>query len=322
MFPGQMQSDAELVRAAQRGDSTSLGLLLERYRAPLYGLALQLLGRRADAQDAVHDTFLVALCKLDQVREPAAVGGWLHMVLRNACRIRLRAGCREALFDEFPPYLEARSPEPSAEERIDRLALRDWVWTALARLPETLRVTVMLRYFGSHASYEEIAAILGLPVGTVRSRLNQAKAKLGEALLEAASLEHSEARQRTEYVARYFSAAVEEINAGTGYALLADAYSDDPELVVADGKILRGRRHLIEDLEGDLEVGMKMRLTNVFASRDITILEANFENPPTDPLRCPPATTQVHFQRDGKCHRARFYFAPRPRSGEGPTEER
>ncbi len=69
-----MLSDAEFVRAAQGGDATSLGFLLERYRAPLYGLALQILGRGPDAQDAVHDTFLVALRKIDQVHEPAAVG--------------------------------------------------------------------------------------------------------------------------------------------------------------------------------------------------------------------------------------------------------
>ncbi len=81
-----MPSDAEFVRAAQGGDATSLGLLLERYRAPLYGLALQILGPGPQAQDAVHDAFLVALRKIDQVREPAAVGGWLHAILRNVCR--------------------------------------------------------------------------------------------------------------------------------------------------------------------------------------------------------------------------------------------
>src|SRR5215210_5140149 len=132
---GKVVSDAELVRAAQEGDVTSLGLLLERYRAPLYGLALQILGHGPEAQDAVHDAFLVALRKLDQVREPAAVGGWLHAVLRNICRMRLRAGQGELLSDEVPRHVELRSSEPSAEEAIDRLAMRDWVWTALNRLP-------------------------------------------------------------------------------------------------------------------------------------------------------------------------------------------
>lgn len=97
-----MLSDAELVRSAQGDDTASLGLLLERYRAPLYGLALQILGHGPEAQDAVHDTFLVALRKIEQVREPAAVGGWLHKIVRNVCCMRLREGQRELLFDELP----------------------------------------------------------------------------------------------------------------------------------------------------------------------------------------------------------------------------
>ncbi len=87
-----MPSDADLVRAAQNGDTASLGVLLERYRASLHARALGILGLGPQAEDAVHDTFLVALRRIDWVREPAAVGGWLHAVLRNVCLMRLRAG--------------------------------------------------------------------------------------------------------------------------------------------------------------------------------------------------------------------------------------
>ena len=62
----------------------------------------------------------------------------------------------------------------------------------------------MLRYFGSYASYEEISAILGVPVGTVKSRLNQVKVKLADVLLETAGLEHGEARRLTESQTRLF----------------------------------------------------------------------------------------------------------------------
>ena len=319
MLRGQIASDADLVWAAQGGDTTSLGVLLERYRAALYAQALGILGYGPQAEDAVHDTFVVALRKIDGVREPAAVGGWLHAILRNVCLMRLRTGRGEVLFDEMRPSTREDPSERSVEESIDQLAMREWVWTALSELPEALRVTAMLRYFGGRCSYEEMAAILGVPVGTVRSRLSQVRLKLADALLETAGLAHDEARRLTESGARYFGAAAEEINSGQGYELLLNAYSDAPACVLTGGRTLHGRGVVQESLDSDMEAGIKLHPTNVLASKDIIVLEADFENPRDDPFHCPPATTQVHFQRDGLTHRVHLHFAPRP--GEDSGEE-
>jgi RNA polymerase sigma factor (sigma-70 family) len=305
-------SDAELLRAAQNGDTVSLGLLLERYRGSLYAQALRILGYSAQAEDAVHDTFLVALRKIDQVREPNAVGGWLHAVLRNVCLMRLRAQQGEVLFDELYRHTAGELSEPSAEETIERLAMREWVWTALGKLPEILRVTAMLRYFGSYNSYEEIAAILGVPVGTVRSRLSQVKRKLAEALLQTAGLAHGEATKRTESSARFFAEFYGLHNQGEVSTDGLDAFSEDVAVVLPDGAIVRGRELLAEGLMEDQEAGVKLRLTDVMASRDVTVVEGRFENPPDDPFHCPPATAQVHFYRGDRVHRVRFYYASRP----------
>jgi RNA polymerase sigma-70 factor (ECF subfamily) len=301
-------SDAELARVAQNGDAASLGILLERHQAALYALALRILGRGPEAQDAVQDAFLITLSSIDRLREPEAVGGWLRGILRNVCLMRLREKRGEVHFDERLHHLEERSFELSAEEYIDRLALREWVWTALYELPEILRVTAMLRYFGSYSSYEEISAILGVPVGTVRSRLNQVKVKLAEALLKTAGLEHDEARRLAESQTRFFTAAWNEYNRGQGYELLTSAFSDDPSFVLSDGTI---RRHgwMVEEFEGDLEAGMKLHLTRIIASKDITVIEGDYENPPDNPFRCPPAISMVGFYRDGWIPRMHLYFA-------------
>jgi RNA polymerase sigma-70 factor (ECF subfamily) len=171
-------SDAELVRAAQGGGAASLGVLLERHRTPLYAFALSFLGHGPEAQDAVQDTFLIALRRIDRLREPEAVGGWLRTILRNICLTRLRKRRGEIPFEGLIESSGPQPSEPSAERYTDQLSMRDWVWTALAELPEVLRVTAMLRYFGSYASYAEISAILGIPIGTVKSRLSQVKSKL------------------------------------------------------------------------------------------------------------------------------------------------
>ena len=302
-------SDADLVGLARMGDAASLGILLERHRAPLYALALRMLGHGPEAQDAVHDAFLIALRKIDQLRDPDAVGAWLRAVVRNACVTRLRKRRGEVLFDEVPPDVERRSAESSAEEAIDRLAMREWVWTALSELPESLRVTAMLRYFGAYTSYEEISAMLGVPVGTVRSRLSQVKAKLAEALLATAGLDHSEARRVTEAETLFFRAAWDEYNRGQGYELLASAFTDDPAFVLAGGTT-RGRGWLVEEFEGDLEAHMKLHLTNVIANKDVTVIEGDYENPSGDPFRCPPAISMVGFYRDGRIPLMRLHFAP------------
>ncbi len=308
-----MLSDAELVRSAQGGDTASLGLLLERYRAPLYGLALQILGYGPEAQDAVHDTFLIALRKIDRVREPAAVGGWLRTIMRNVCRMRLREGQGELLFDELTGGIESRASEPSVEESVDRLVMRDWVWTALGRLPEALQVTAVLRYFGSHASYEEISATLGIPVGTVKSRLNGAKIKLAQALLETAGLENGEARRLAESRTRFFRAAYDEHNRGDGYDILASVFSEDLVLSISDRTVFTGGyRFMIEDIEGDLEAGRKIYPTHIVSSKDVSIIECEVENSAEDPFHCPQAFSQVAVYRDGKIHRMYWYLAPRP----------
>src|SRR5215207_3863728 len=310
-----MLSDEELARAAQGGDAMSLGTLLERHRAPLYALALRVLGHRPQqAQDVVQDVFVVALSTIEGLREPKAVGGWLRAILRNVCLMQLREHRGEVPFDELPVGL-GKDPESSAEESIDRLAMREWVWTALGELPEPLRVTAMLRYFGSYSSYEKISTILGVPKGTVSSRLSQAKVKLADALLKTAGLEHDEARQLAESRARYFNAAWEEYSRGEGYEFVVSAFSEDAVLSFPEGTVWHGRRPLAKDLEGDLKVGMKLHLTNFLANKDITVMEGDLKNPPEDPFHCPPAICMVGFHRDGKqIQRMHIYFtAPTPR---------
>lgn len=313
----RMPSDADLVRAAQNGDSLSLGILLERYRASLHGSALGILGYGPQAEDAVHDTFLVALRKIDRVREPAAVGGWLHATLRNVCLMRLRAGQGEILSDELYRHLEGDPSELSAEASIDQLAMREWVWTALSELPEALRVTAMLRYFGSYASYEEIAAILGVPVGTVRSRLSRIKIKLADALLKTADLEHDEARRVTASSGRFFSEWFGENNRGKLNRDRLDVFSEDVALIFPDETVLRGRGAWAKIFEGTGGAGVRVHTTNVLASKDITVFEGDFENPPEDPFHCPPAMTQVYSYRDGRIHQVRFYYASRPDREDG-----
>lgn len=130
----RVPSDAELVRLARTGEAAALAGLLERYRPSLYAAAIGVLHNRDDAHDAVQDTLLVALAKLDALRDPAAVGGWLHQVLRNTCLMFPRRAVRTAEAADVLP----REPVPSAETVVEGLALRDWIWAPSTRSRPTI----------------------------------------------------------------------------------------------------------------------------------------------------------------------------------------
>lgn len=308
-------TDAELVRTAWGGDATSLGILLERHRAPLYALALRFLGPGADAQDAVQDTFLIALRTIERLREPEAVGGWLRGILRNVClrRLRERSQGEIPFEEELPRRVESGFLESSVEETIDRMAMREWVWSALGELPEDLQVTAMLRYFGTFSSYGEISATLGVPMGTVKSRLNAVKLRLAEALLQTASLEHDETRRLAEARTNLFEAGYAECNQAKGYDILASAFSEDLMVSFSNGRVFtRGYEFMIKDMERDLEIGAKTHPKDIISSKDVAVIECDLESPPDEPHHCPPAISQVAVYRDGEIYRLHWYLAPRP----------
>jgi DNA-directed RNA polymerase specialized sigma24 family protein len=117
---GPAPTDGELACAARAGDVASLGVLLERYRAPLHGAALRLL-EHAKADDAVQETFVIALRRIGDVHDPEAIGGWLHAVLRNVCLMSAR---RQRAVEVRETRNRARGPNGEPTLRIYQQLLR------------------------------------------------------------------------------------------------------------------------------------------------------------------------------------------------------
>lgn len=174
--------DEELVRRFRDGDVGAFAALVERHERRVYNLALRMVGREEDARDATQDAFLAVLRKLQGFRGEAAFTTWLHRVTVNACYDLLRRRSRAPLPLERPSD-EGRppTPEPAAPDHAERVDLRIDVRRALLQVPEEFRAVLVLCDV-QDLSYEQAAAVLGVPVGTVKSRLHRGRVALGRLL--------------------------------------------------------------------------------------------------------------------------------------------
>jgi RNA polymerase sigma-70 factor (ECF subfamily) len=312
MQQAELLTDAELVQMAWSGDSAAFGAVLDRHRVALIARALGCLGEQEAAADAVQEAFVIALRRVDQLRDPAKVGGWLHAIVRSVCAMQRRRGDLEIPVADITPDVDRLGAAASVEEQIDAMCLRDWVWAALAGLPEPLRVTATLRYFGQQRSYQEIASTCGVPVGTVRSRLHQAKTELGGRLLALAGDAHPDVGRASREWSRRMAAAFEAFTVRRNPDPYVQIFTPDALVTSSSGAVVQGHAELRRWWEQDLNDRVGYRLINVAAGAGLTIVEAEFVNPPDDPSHCPPAVTQVlvHDGRD-EVRRMYGYFASR-----------
>ena len=296
-------TDAELVASARGGDASALGALLVRHRPGLLAVAISLLGYGPDAEDAVQEASLVALRRIGDLRDPGAAGPWLRAVVRNVCRMRLRANTPVPVGDDLAALPSA---EPDPAQLLERNAFQDWVWHAIDELSAPLRLVVMLRYFTGVTAYQDIAHACGVPVGTVRSRLSEARGKLAGGLLKTADTAHDSsavlaARRRQE--AEDMVGSFED---GRIASAVESLWLPTIEFQWASGKRTKGYDYPLRAMDRDLSDGVRFQLTNVVGSCDVAIWEFAMINPPDDPAHCPPAGVWVQQLKDGRVEHMRI----------------
>ena len=170
-------ADWELAKRARRGDSGAFHELVDRHAASLCGLAVRLTGNAEDAQDALQETFAGAFRGLAGFRSQASVKTWLT-------RILVRQVARRRRDEKRHPTIRLDDREisaPQAAGALEQVDIRLDFSRALAALSDEHREVIVLRELEG-MSYEQISAVLGLPPGTVESRLFRARRQLQELL--------------------------------------------------------------------------------------------------------------------------------------------
>ncbi|HEX6986772.1 MAG TPA: sigma-70 family RNA polymerase sigma factor [Planctomycetaceae bacterium] len=179
-------SDRDLIRQCRGGAAEAFGVLVERHQDRLYASLLRMLGSADEAREAVQDAFVHAYQKLDTFQGNAAFSTWLFRIAVNAAFSRQRRSRRyrtslDGTRGESAYEPSDHRPDADPSQPLERSETQRIVRDALAALPEEYRTALVLKEMDGFR-YEEIAEIVGVPIGTVRSRIHRARNELREKL--------------------------------------------------------------------------------------------------------------------------------------------
>ena len=175
-----------LISRARGGDREAFGELVEQYRDNVYRLAYRMCGNAYDADEAAQEAFVAAWRALPNFRGDAKFSTWLYRLTTNAAIDVMRREKRHQTVGDGE-MMELADDADSPQETVERTEQQEAVQKALATLSEEYREVLLLRYM-EELDYAEIAEVLQLPSGTVKSRINRAKAALKAALLKSGNI--------------------------------------------------------------------------------------------------------------------------------------
>lgn len=310
-----------MISLARTGDRQALGALFERYQPGLYAIALRMLGYSDDARDAVQDAFFQALTKFDTLKDPQAFLGWLQAIVERTCLGMLRRK-RNGPIESIPHAEFHVRFEDLIEDKCCQSGLNHRIAAAFYDLPPLLQETATLRYFTELNSYEAIAETLGIPVGTVRSRLAEARTQLKKTLVASESNEDLKKSDTANAWENFYWDTFDQFFERP--AALEQYYNHlerDLSIIFTSGKHSKGRELMLRDFQDDIRVGIQVSNHSILSTGKITIVDSRFINPPDHPDHCPPAGAIVHYHDANKTWQVRYHHAPRECNGPFGNED-
>ena len=169
--------DKDLIERLRAGEPRAFEALVRAYQHRVFGVALRMLGRRADAEDVAQEVFLRVHRAIGEFRGEARLSTWLYGIASNLCLNRLASADHRRMRPDEDAVMLAPSPAADAAAVAERSEVEAALRQAIAELPDERRIVVVLRDVEG-LSYDEIAQALGLEPGTVRSRLHRARLDL------------------------------------------------------------------------------------------------------------------------------------------------
>ena len=189
--------DAVLVGRSQAGDIGAFNAIVERYQSRVFNLAARILGDTASADDTAQETFISAYRAIGRFRG-GSLQGWLLRIASNASKdlIRSRRRRREDSLDNLllNPSFQVQERGETPEQHAIRGELRTELQRAILSIPEDQR-TALVMVDVQGLSYDETAEAVGVSLGTIKSRLSRARARVRDSLMERRELLPDQFRQ-------------------------------------------------------------------------------------------------------------------------------
>lgn len=302
----------KLVEEAKTGDIKSFTCLFESLRPALCAKALMFLGYGNEAKDAMQETFIAAFSKMHQLKNNHKFNTWVHTILKNQCllikRDQKRFFSTEHLLQFENEHLLALH---SGEYFLVKQNVNDHLLEVIAQLEEKKRVVVLLRFYSEYNSYNEIAQILNIPVGTVRSRLAMAKRELHAPINRLKA--NDQETDLTQYSDGYddeISQAWNQLYGGDRTGFLSH-FDDDIQIRFSSGKQGQGIKRWAQEWDIDLNTGVRFKPNHIVHSGSLTIVEGPVINPPDKPTLCPPEAGFVFFHNSGTIYKTHLHYASR-----------
>ena len=185
--PPGYDRDREIVDAVRGGSVRSFSIIIDRHRDRAMTLAVRLLRERGEAEEAVQDAFLRAFRALDGFRGEARFSTWFYRIVYNSCMSRLRTAGRVRVDDTAPEVDGASATfadeETDIQERLETEELREIMMEEMSRLPVHYSASLTLLYV-QELKYDEIAQVLQVPLGTVKTNISRGRDLLRRRVLD------------------------------------------------------------------------------------------------------------------------------------------
>ena len=181
------QSENMILDEIRRGDSRKYALLVDQYKDRGLSLAVRIVRNSQEAEEILQDAFVKAYRRLGTFRGESSFGTWFYRILYNLCLTHVRRAKRPAdSSEEFDAEdLESRGSSDAGGEAflaLEEREVKELLHAEVGRLPDPYRVSITLFYL-QELSYEEIASVMRLPIGTVKTNLHRARLRLRKQVL-------------------------------------------------------------------------------------------------------------------------------------------